>query len=206
MASPRPVSSAPSDSPALHTRAMENLSFIRDTMERATAFTAVPGWGAVAMGGTALAAAAIASRAGRSADAPAWFAVWIGEAALAAAIGMAAAVRKARSASMPVLSRPARRFLLSYIPPLVVGAILTAVLYRGGLWRALPAMWLLMYGTGVVTGGAFSVRIVPVMGLCFMTVGVAAALWPAWGTMWMAVGFGLLHIVFGLVIARRYGG
>jgi hypothetical protein len=182
---------------------MDNLSFIRDTMERATAFTAVPGWGAVGMGATALLAAAVA---GSQSDAPRWFGVWMAEAVVAAAIGATTAVRKARSAHTAVLSRPARRFLLSYVPPIVVGALLTIVLYRAGLWSALPGMWLLLYGTGVVTGGAFSVRVVPLMGLCFMVAGGAALLTPAWGTLWMAIGFGVLHVVFGSIIARRHGG
>jgi hypothetical protein len=203
MISPRPLSPVSDEPPALHARAMDNLSFIRDTMERATAFTAVPGWGGAAMGVTALAAAAIA--AGRPAP-DEWLSVWIAEAVLAALIGAAALVRKARSARTPVLSRPARRFLLSFVPPIVVGALLTAVLYQGGLWRALPGTWLLLYGTGVVTGGAFSVRIVPLMGLCFMATGAAALALPAWGNASMAFGFGLLHVVFGVVIARRHGG
>ncbi len=203
MTTPGPAPRQPADAPALHERAMDNLSFIRDTMERATAFTAVPGWGAVGMGATALVAAVVA---GRQADVPRWFGIWMAEAAIAAVIGAATAIRKSRSARTPVLSRPARRFLLSYVPPIAVGALLTAVLYRGGLWRALPGMWLLLYGTGVVTGGAFSVRVVPLMGLCFMLAGAAALLTPAWGTEWMAVGFGVLHVLFGFIIARRHGG
>ena len=203
MSSPRPLSPVSDEPPALHARAMDNLSFIRDTMERATAFTAVPGWGGAAMGVTALAAAAIA--AGRSAPQE-WLGVWVAEAALAALIGSAALVRKARSSRTPILSQPGRRFLLSFLPPIVVGALLTAVLYRGGLWRALPGTWLLLYGTGVVTGGAFSVHIVPLMGLCFMATGAVALALPAWGTASMAFGFGLLHVVFGVVIARRHGG
>lgn len=182
---------------------MDNLSFIRDTMERATAFTAVPGWGGVAMGATALVASAIAAR---QATEHRWLMVWLTAAVVAAALGYASMARKARSARTPLFSRPARRFLLSYTPPIVVGAVLTVVLYRGNLIAALPGTWLLLYGTGVVTGGAFSVRVVPVMGLCFMAAGMAALLWPAWNTWWMAGGFGMLHIVFGLVIARRYGG
>ncbi len=182
---------------------MDNLSFIRDTMERATAFTAVPGWGGVAMGATALVASAVAAR---QATEHGWLMVWLTAAVVAAAIGSASMARKARSARTPLLSRPARRFLLSYTPPIVVGAVLTVVLYRGNLTAALPGTWLLLYGTGVVTGGAFSVRVVPMMGLCFMAAGIAALVWPAGNTWWMAGGFGMLHIVFGLVIARRYGG
>src|ERR1043165_9673488 len=158
--------------PALHDRAMDNLRFIRETMERASSFTAVPGWGQVAIGVTALFAALVASQQKAFTD---WVAVWMAEGALA--------------------------------PPVVVGALFTVVFYRAGLGGLLPGLWLLLYGTGVVTGGAFSVRPVPVMGLCFMLVGAGALFCPAaWGDAFMAAGFGLFHIIFGLHIARNYGG
>jgi hypothetical protein len=199
--SPRDTSA---DAPALHARAMDNLSFIRETMERATSFTAVPGWGGVAMGVTALGAAAVAVR---QETASRWLAVWVAEALLAFVIGSAALARKARASSGPVFSRPARRFLLSYVPPIAVGALLTLALHRASLDRALPGVWLLLYGTGVVTGGAFSIRIVPAMGLCFMALGALALFAPAaWGIWCMVLGFGALHIVFGLLIAWRHGG
>ena len=188
----------------LHMRAMDDLSFIRRTMERATAFTAVPGWGGVAMGVTALVAAAVA---GRSATATGWVTCWLVASAAALLIGGWAMAAKARRAGTPVLSHSGRRFVLSFLPPLAVGALLTPALAREGLHHALPGAWLLLYGTGIVTGGAFSVRAVPVMGLCFIALG-AAALYgpPSWGNALMAAGFGGLHIVFGLLIARRYGG
>ena len=107
----------------------------------------------------------------------------------------------------PILSGPGRRAGLSLLPPMVAGGLLTVALYRAGLWQALPGTWLLLYGAGFVTGGAFSVRIVPVAGLCFMCVGAVALLGPAaWGNWLMAAGFGALHIVFGTIIARRHGG
>jgi hypothetical protein len=193
-----------SSSPALHARAMDNLSFIRSTMERATAFTAVPGWGGVAMGLTALGATAVASS---SRTAGEWLAVWLTASVLALGIGGWAMVLKAKRAGTTVLSYSGRRFVLSYLPPLVVGALLTVVLVRAGLYVALPGTWLLLYGTGVVTGGAFSVRVVPLMGLCFMALGALALLVPpAWGERLLAIGFGGLHILFGLIIARKYGG
>jgi hypothetical protein len=183
---------------------MDNLSFIRSTMERATAFTAVPGWGGVAMGVTALAATALAQR---SAGRGEWLAVWLGASVLALTIGGWSMLVKARRAGTSVFSYSGRRFVLSYVPPLMVGALLSLVLVRAGLYGALPGTWLLLYGTGVVTGGAFSVRVVPIMGLCFMALGALALLAPlSWGNWLMAAGFGGLHIIFGLIIARRYGG
>jgi hypothetical protein len=188
----------------LHDRAIENLRFIRDTMERAGSFTAVPGWGTVAVGVTALGATWLAARQPQGAP---WLEVWLAEAVLGVVLGGAALVRKARVAKDPLLSGPGRRFGLSFLPPLLVGALLTIVLDQAGLFPAMPGTWLLLYGTAVVTGGAFSVRVVPLMGVCFMVVGAGALFAPAaWWPWFMAAGFGGLHIVFGGIIARRYGG
>ena len=190
--------------PALHDRAIANLKFIRETMERASSFTAVPGWGGVLMGATALAASAVAASQrtwGR------WLIVWVAEALLALTIGGYALARKARRAGTPVLSGPGRKFALGYAPPILAGMLLTVVLLRGGMLSALPGMWLLLYGTAVVAGGAFSVKIVPVMGMCFMLLGAIALYVPAaWGDYLMAAGFGGLHVIFGIIIARRHGG
>ncbi|HEX8845014.1 MAG TPA: hypothetical protein VF791_10240 [Pyrinomonadaceae bacterium] len=198
---PSQVAEAP---PALHDRAMDNLRFIRETMERASSFTAVPGWGGVLMGVTALAASLIAAQ---QATRSLWLATWVGEALLALVIGGWAMDRKARRAETPLLSGPGRKFALSYAPPILVGVLLTVVLYRAGMVSALPGVWLLLYGTAVVTGGAFSVKIVPLMGVCFMLLGALALFTPAaWGNYLMAGGFGGLHIIFGIIIARRHGG
>jgi hypothetical protein len=205
MASVTPLHQAPqSEPPALHVRAMDNLAFIRDTMEAAGAFTAVSGWGMVAVGVIATIAATIASA--QQSPLRAIY-VWMAAAVLAPCVSLWAIVRKARGANMPLLSGPGRKFILSFSPPMLVGALLTIVLYRGGLMETIPGMWLLLYGTGVVAGGAFSVRIVPVMGICFMLAGALALFTPAsWNDWIMAAAFGGLHIAFGVPIARRHGG
>jgi hypothetical protein len=185
-------------------QAEDNLRFIRTAMEKASSFTAVPGWGGAAMGGTALLAAGLSLTASTPRG---WLAVWLVEAALAFAIGLTAVARKARRTATPLFAGPARRFFLTFSPPVAAGAILTAALVRSGQFGQLPGVWLLLYGAAVVCGGAYSVRPVPLMGLLFMALGAAAFGSPeSWGTAYLAAGFGGLQIAFGILIARRYGG
>ena len=185
-------------------RAIENLRFIRQTMERAAAFTAVPGAGGILIGLSALAAAVCAARA---ADARAWTGIWLAEAVVACSIGIAGAARKSRRAGLPLFSGPGRKFMAGFFPPLAAGAVLTLVMYRGGMAAALPGVWLLLYGAAMISGGASSVRIVPAMGACFMVLGSTALLVPPeWGNWFLAAGFGGLHVAFGAVITVKYGG
>ncbi|HEU4557291.1 MAG TPA: hypothetical protein VFS20_05555 [Longimicrobium sp.] len=188
----------------LHERAMDNLQFIRRTMERAGSFTAVSGWGQVVIGITGALAAWLASRQDRPDN---WLATWVVAAVVSSAIGVVTTGMKARAIGEPIRSGPGRKFVLSLAPPLMAGAVLTWVMFRAGDLALLPGMWLLLYGAGIVTAGTNSVRVVPVMGFSLMAVGVAALLAPAgWGDAFMAAGFGGLHVVFGTLIARRYGG
>lgn len=193
----------PDDPTALGDRALENLSFIRNTMERATSFTGVPGWGGVVMGCTALIATAVAARTTAPQD---WLRVWLVEGVVAFLIGAWSLGRKSRRLQGTAFTRPARQFFLSFAPPVLAGALLTAVLWQAGQAQLLPGTWLLLYGTGVVTGGAFSVRAVPLMGVVLILIGAVVLSWPAWGTAGLAVGFGAVQIAFGLYIARRHGG
>ena len=188
---------------ALHERAIDNVRYIRETMERAGSFTAVPGWGGVGMGVTALAAAWLASRQGSPES---WLRAWLLEAALATVIAAATMYAKARRVGLSLIRGAGRKFALSFSPPVLVGALLTLALTRHGAVALLPGTWMLLYGTGVITGGAFSAPVVPVLGGCFLAAGTVALLWPGWGDVLMAASFGGLHIVFGLWIARRYGG
>jgi hypothetical protein len=189
---------------SINEQAAEDLKYIRETMERAGSFTAVPGWGGILMGVSALLTAFISSQ---LLSPPVWVATWLGEAALAFAIGTWAMFQKARVVKAPVLYGPGRKFALSLCPAMIAGAIFTVVLYSNDLFYLMPGTWMLLYGVAVVAGGAFSVRIVPAMGLSFMALGSIALFAPfSWANVFMAVGFGIQHIVFGAIIARRYGG
>ena len=200
-----PASRAPRREPIpIDARAADHLRYIRETMESAAEFTAVPGWGGVAMGATALAAAWLGAR---QTSPFGWAMVWLAEAFVAVAIAAPAAATKARRANSSLFSGPGRKFVLSFAPPIVVGGLLTLVLIQTGAYSILPGVWLLLYDTAIVTDGAFSVRAVPIMGLCLMGLGAASLSAPAaWGNLFMAAGFGVVQIGFGIWIALKYGG
>jgi hypothetical protein len=185
-------------------RAEENLKFIRDTMERSTSFTAVPGYGGMLMGATAIAAAVISNMQVYVAYA---MAVWLGEAALAFSIGLLAMWQKSKIGGQSLTSAPARKFAFSFAPPLLAGVIITLGLWRNEFYYVLAPVCIVCYGVAVICGGAFSVRVIPIMGWCFMAVGAIAFLLPStYGNLMMGLSFGVIHVIFGAIIAKRYGG
>ncbi len=188
----------------LHTRAAENLHYIRETIRSAGAFTSVPGKGGIAMGIVGLGAALLAS----SSDSPSrMLVIWMGAAPVAVLVGGSFMIAKARLDNVALSGLIARRFFAGLAPPLLVGVVLTWLLLARGVTDLVPSLWLMLYGAGVIGGGSFSVRLVVMMGVCFAALGVIAALTPSdWANIWLGSGFGGLHIAFGLVIARRYGG
>jgi len=205
MATVRPLRPAPVErDPALSDRALDNLRFIRETMERAGTFTAISGWGIVAVGVVAMVAAAVA----QARPTVEWrVGTWVVTAAACIALSMWATARKARRSDLSMVSGPAQKLVLAFSPAMVVGALLTVALLRIGANDLLPPVWMLLYGTAVVAGGAFSVPIIPVMGVCFMVLGAVALFAPpAAGDWLMVVAFGVVHVVFGIQIARRHGG
>lgn len=204
MADVLPIRPRHSNPPEMQARAMDNLRFIRETMEAAGTFTAVSGWGQVVIGLTAVGAALVAGRFQGSAE---WVLVWAAEALLALLISVWFMYAKAKSASLPLLTGSARKLLFSFTPVFAVGLVLTYAFMERGMYELLPGVWMLLYGTAVVAAGAFSVRIVPVMGAAFIMTGASALFAPAaWSTGLMIAGFGVLHVAFGVLIARRHGG
>jgi hypothetical protein len=184
--------------------AADNLTFIRQAMERSTTFTAVPGLGGCVMGAIALAAALVGSWQPASER---WLLTWLAAAALASLVGMAAMARKALRAGAPLTGALARRFAAGLAAPLVAGAAITYALWAVGQYTVMAPAWLLLYGAGLLTGGIVSVPAVRWIGACFMAFGMLAVVTPPeWGNLWLAAGFGGLQIGFGVYIARNHGG
>jgi hypothetical protein len=190
--------------PSLDQQAAESLAYIRHTMARSASFTAVPGWGGIGMGAVGIIAAVVGAR---QLDGMTWLAVWLGAAAVAVPVGFIAMIVKAQRHAVPLWSPAGRRFAQAFLPALLAAAILTVLLVREDQFELLPSVWLLLYGAGVMAGAASSVPVLTLIGVAFVACGAAAALTaPTWGNLWMGFGFGVLHIVFGFVIARKHGG
>jgi hypothetical protein len=199
-----PIRPPKPDAPEIQERAMDNLRFIRETMERAGTFTAVSGWGQVVIGVTAVAAALVGARASTTAM---WLGVWLAEAVVAGVISIASMAIKSEAANLPLFTGPMRKLILSFAPPIFAGCVLTLILHEKAALELIPGVWMLLYGAGVISAGTYSVRIVPVMGAAFMALGVIALVAPiAWTTAMLIASFGGLHILFGVLIARRHGG
>ena len=183
--------------------AFDNLRYIRETMERAGSFTSIPGWGGLAIGGTAMVTSIVASR---LVDLR-WLEAWLIEAVVAAAIALITMSMKAARAGVTMTSTAARRFFVSYFAPIIAAAVITMMLARAQWFDAMPAVWLLSYGASFISSGSYSIRVVPQMGVCFMLLGAIASLvsFPIANAL-LGVGFGGLHIIYGLIIARNYGG
>ena len=199
---PRPA--RPAEVTSFTDHAAENLQFIRHAMERGSTFTAVPGFGGAVMGSIGLVAAIVASM---QPTAERWLAVWLAAAAIALAVGVFTMRRKARRIGAPLTGAPGRRFALSLSAPLLAGAAMSVGLWMHGVWALMPSAWLLLYGAGVLTGGAFSVAPMRLLGLLFMALGAVSLVTPPWwGNVWLALGFCVLQIGFGTYIARKHGG
>jgi len=172
-------------------------------MERANTFTAVPGWGGLWMGVTSIAAGVVASR---QADFSGWLFIWLAEAFVALTVGIVALRLKARATGQALWSRPARKFALAFAPPVAVAGVLTVALWSAGAGAVIPGTWLALYGVAVMGAGAFSVPAVPTMGVCFLVLGCIALMLPSFGNLALICGFGVMHVVFGLIITKRHGG
>src|SRR5687768_3827085 len=189
---------------SISSKAADDLTFIRSAMERSSAFTAIPGAGGVVMGVIGLLAAVVGAR---QPTPDRWLGSWLVAAFVAFFVALAAMTWKARRAGLTLTGTNARRFALGITAPLVAGAAITYELWAVRSFTVMAPAWLLLYGAGVLAGGMFSVPVVRAVGVCFMAAGIAAVLTPPeWGNVWLAIGFGGLHVGFGAYIARKHGG
>ncbi|MDX1579498.1 MAG: hypothetical protein R3266_13515 [Gemmatimonadota bacterium] len=183
-------------------QARDALDYIRRTMESASSFTAVSGWGLIAVGLVGLAAAWVAWSTGE----PAELMVWLPTVVIAIAVAMVANAWKARRLEVPLWSGSFRKLAWVMMPVIAAGGMLTWALAENGQMALVPGTWLALYGAGITAGGTLSVRAIRTMGLVLLVLGGVAFARPAWNAALLATGFGLVHLVFGARLVWKHGG
>jgi hypothetical protein len=188
---------------SIETRALGTLAYIKRSIDSSGSM-AVPGTAGVVMGSIGILAAIAASL---PPWAPHWLAIWTLAGATAFLVGGALMAREAAQSGHARYLGPVRKFLLCLCPALFAGAVLTGVLWRAGLASLVPGTWLLLYGCAVLSAStvtiASTMRLIAIMGTLFAALGcLAFALPPEAHTATLGLGFGVLHIVFGLLVGR----
>jgi hypothetical protein len=199
-----PLAQLQSDVPvSIETRALGTLAYIRTSIESSGSM-AVPGMAGVVMGCIGVIVAILASTAWGG---PHWLVIWVAAGGTAFLVGGALMAREAAQSGHARYLGPVRKFLLCLCPALLAGAVLTFVLWHAGIEELLPGTWLLLYGCAVLSAStvtiASTMRLICIMGVLFVALGSIAFALPSGGhTAILGLGFGALHIIFGLLVGR----
>lgn len=202
-------------------RSYDDLEAIRSMMERSTKFISLSGLSGVIAGLAAIAGAAVAwyvindrqtwgefLKALSSGEAKNSGTRLIADALIVLIIAVATAMllsgRKARRQGLSVWSPASRMMLMNLMVPLASGGLFIAILIIHGLFAMIVPAMLIFYGLALVNAGKFTFGEIFYLGLCEIVTGLAAALFPDHGLFFWMFGFGILHIVYGLFMYRKY--
>ncbi|HTV95321.1 MAG TPA: hypothetical protein VME42_04945 [Steroidobacteraceae bacterium] len=187
----------------IETRALGTLAYIRRSID-ASASMAVPGMAGVVMGAIGMLAAILASMPHWASF---WLLIWASAGGIAFLVGGALMAREAAQSGHARYLGPVRKFILCLCPALLAGAVLSVVLWHAHMDGLLPGTWLLLYGCAVLSASTVTVastmRLLCIMGALFVALGSCAFVLPAGShTAMLGLGFGVLHVVFGLLVGR----
>jgi len=185
---------------ALDSHALGTLQYIRASID-AAGLLAVPGSAGIAMGAVGVLAALLVAL---KVVAVPWLEIWLIAGLVAVAAGTALMVYQVGSRGTALYRGPLRKFLMCLCPPLLVGAVLTWQLWLHGQSTLIPGVWLLMYGCAVMAASTLTRRALAVMGALLAVLGVIALQVPVIDqNAVLGVGFGGLHLLFGILIGGK---
>ncbi len=122
----------------------------------------------------------------------------------ALAVAMFFSWRLARKRGLPIWNITARDVVLALLSPLTSGGVFSLILVRQSLYGLIPSAMLLFYGMALVNAGKYTVHDIRILGLSEVLLGLAAGLLPDLALWFWAAGFGLLHILYGIVMYLKY--
>ena len=113
-------------------------------------------------------------------------------------------VKKARKANQPFWNSLTKRMMNYFLIPFVTGGLFTLILvYRNDIELVVPAM-LIFYGLALVNAGKFTIGEIHYLGITEIALGVLAAVFVNLGWLFWAIGFGVMHIFYGIMMYFKY--
>jgi hypothetical protein len=199
---------------------IKDLTEIRSMMERSSKFMSLSGWSGVIMGIYALAGVFFANLIMQQRDDYSLYSmsgsfqfsktladlVLLAIVLLVAAIGTAIflSYKKSRKIKEQAWNPTARRLVINMMIPLFTGGALILIMILKGLPGLILPFTLLFYGLTLINAGKYSYAEIKYLGIINIIFGLVAAYFIDYGLLFWAVGFGIMHIIYGLYIHLRY--
>lgn len=202
---------------------MKDLSHIRSLMEKSTKFISLSGWSGILVGVYTLIAVAFlmwklkitwfvfgrvdSTMTFMSSEDPVRVFVMTGALLLLASVatGVYMALKKAGRAGQAAWNPASQTMLLSVAGPLLTGGMLAVLSLFMGYYAVIAPFFLIFYGLGLYAGSHFSFKELRVLGILEILLGLLAYLYMQFGLLFFAIGFGVLHILYGAIIIKKYG-
>ena len=197
----------------------EDLALIRSLMEQSSRFISLSGWSGVFAGTYAIIAAALAYflfkengidyfEPTRTSYATAalmqLLAIGLVTLFLAVFTGIYLTVRKSRKKDLAIWTTTSKRLIINLFIPIVVGGIFCVALYVHSSMTLIAPATLVFYGLGLINASKYTFNDIRYLGYCEIILGLAALFLVGYGLLFWALGFGILHIIYGIVIQRKY--
>jgi hypothetical protein len=120
------------------------------------------------------------------------------------AVGSFLTMRKAKQKGQIIWGAPAKRLMINLLIPLISGGLFCLILlYHGIIWMVAPAT-LVFYGLALLNASKYTLDDIRYLGICEIILGLVASIYIGQGLVFWAIGFGVLHIIYGIVMFNKY--
>lgn len=119
-------------------------------------------------------------------------------------VGWWMARKKVKRVGQSIWNQASRALLWAVAVPLVTGGLLSLILIMRGDYGLIASTLLIFYGLALCAGSTFTFKEVRWLGIMEIGLGLITLAWPGYGLWFWVVGFGLLHIIYGLIVHNRY--
>jgi hypothetical protein len=182
---------------------LQAIQDIKTMMERSTRFSSISGKAGIVVGILAVIVFA-GIKWFNVTSVASLFVVMVGTLILALSIGLYLSIAKAKKEGAAIFDTTAKRFLVQFFIPLIVGGILCLIFAYHGDYTYIPSIMLIFYGFALLHASKFSLDTIKNLGYLELIIGLLAAAFTTYGMWFWVIGFGLLHVIYGFIIYTKY--